>query len=197
MRTLPSATSRCERDPVELQPVLLGAREHRPSPLELPGGGMLLILAAFAPAEVAAEPVAAEQAMANYRSVFGTARLLECPPATTADQIVVCGRRREQGDPNRLPLPVEPDPGGRTRLIAGEPPRAVPGLRLGRQSCSTDGPNQQCSGGLPVFQVIFVVKKAVEALVDLTSDLKTKVRGPGRREKCRHDPDQPPACGSV
>jgi hypothetical protein len=110
-------------------------------------------------------PGSAEHAMANYRAVFTHADSLSCRAEAAPDQVVVCGRRG-QTDPHRLPLPVELQLGDRTRLIPGEPPRATPALRHGQPSCSTVGPNQRCSGGLPVFQVIYVLSKAVEAVVD-------------------------------
>ena len=113
----------------------------------------------------AVEPVGVDSAMLAYRSMFVDTARLDCP-APNRDEVVVCAPRHGGPDPNRLPLPLEAAPGERARLMAGEAPPGAPALRLGRESCSAVGPYQRCSGGLPVFQVIYVMKEAVEAIVD-------------------------------
>ncbi|HEX8262197.1 MAG TPA: hypothetical protein VF547_04925, partial [Allosphingosinicella sp.] len=71
----------------------------------------------------AAAPLTAEQAVEaqqdQVRQAVGTA---PCARDSGAGDIVVCGRRGP--DPNRLPLPVEPAPGERVRMLPGELPRA-------------------------------------------------------------------------
>jgi hypothetical protein len=104
-----------------------------------------------------AGPVAtAEEALARQQASVRAGLGLDCERG--AGEIVVCGRGGP--DPNRLPLPVTPEPGDRN---AGEPPDAAEALALSRQRCTTVGPNQQCSGGLPILPIAFwLVQKAVE-----------------------------------
>jgi hypothetical protein len=120
-------------------------------------------LTAFLAASAAtAQVLTAEEALENYRAAFDSVSVLDCPESSDPDAIVVCGRRPGAPDPNRLPLPVQPLPGDR---VAGEAISSVEAAGT-REKCSTVGPNQQCGGGLPVFQVIGVAVKAVQALVD-------------------------------
>ena len=70
-----------------------------------------LLLAAPAPSTTA------EQAMRNYRAMFGATGPAACPEAGDADAIVVCGRRLREP---RLPLPIQREPGEIVRH-AGEP----------------------------------------------------------------------------
>jgi hypothetical protein len=136
--------------------------------MSLPGGAdkaVLGVALAMLAQGFAAEPAGADAAMLAYRSMFAETARLDCP-AASRDEVVVCAPRQGETDPNRLPLPFEPAPGDRARLMAGEAPSGTPALRLGRESCSAVGPYQRCSGGLPVFQVIYVMKEAVEAIVD-------------------------------
>jgi hypothetical protein len=114
--------------------------------------------ASIAPAQA---PLTADEAMETYRAAFHSPDQLECPRGEDAD-IVVCGRRREGPAPERLPLPVAPDPGTR---VVGEPVGTVEAAGA-RETCSTVGPNQNCGGGLPVFAivgaVVQVMAKAIE-----------------------------------
>ena len=65
-----------------------------------------------------AEPLTAEQAIETYRATFEPVSALECPKPTDEEEIVVCGRRPGQADPNRLPIVPPRDAGAR---IPGEP----------------------------------------------------------------------------
>lgn len=68
----------------------------------------------------AAEPaVTAEQALQTYRRTFQPTRELDCPTSGPGD-IVICGRPADAIDPNRLPLPIEREPGEIVRHV-GEP----------------------------------------------------------------------------
>ena len=111
--------------------------------------------AALIPAALAAAPPAtAEEALTRQRS--GLQRSLDCDRG--GGDIVVCGRQGP--DPNRLTLPVEPEPGARH---AGEPPAPGEALALSAQKCTTVGPNQQCSGGLPLIPIaIWLVQTAIK-----------------------------------
>jgi hypothetical protein len=60
--------------------------------------------------------VTAEQVLSAHRAAFKPPRELDCPKRE--DEIVVCARREGDPQPERLPLPVEREPGAR---IAGEP----------------------------------------------------------------------------
>lgn len=114
--------------------------------------------ASLAPAQA---PLTADQAMETYRRAFQAPDQLDCPRGEDED-IVVCGRRTDGADSNRLPLPVAPDPGTR---VAGEPVGAVEAAGT-RETCSTVGPNQNCGGGLPVFAVVGMLAKVAAQLVN-------------------------------
>ena len=84
-----------------------------------------LLLAVAQAAAPPTSPVTAEQAMATYRQTFDAVPTTRCAAAEGTEEVVVCGRRAEA---DRLPLPVEPEPGAPVRLVPGESPRAsVPG----------------------------------------------------------------------
>jgi hypothetical protein len=92
-----------------------------------------LLLLAFVPAAAPAQSLTAEQAIAEQRrQVMGAGRSgtrsAECAASQTADEIVVCGRG--DSDRHRLPLPVEPVPGERQRML-GEPPTGTAALGAG------------------------------------------------------------------
>ena len=105
----------------------------------------------------AAPPASAEEALARQQASLRSSLGLDCD--REAGEIVVCGRPGP--DPNRLPLPVEPEPGAR---IAGEASDPEASLALTNRKCTTVGPNQQCSGGLPILGIaLFLVQTAVTA----------------------------------
>lgn len=104
----------------------------------------------------AAPPASADEALARQQASLRSS--LDCD--RDSGEIVVCGRQGP--DPNRLPLPVEPEPGAR---IAGEAATPREALALTVQKCTTVGPNQQCSGGLPILGIaFFIVQTAVKAI---------------------------------
>jgi hypothetical protein len=95
-----------------------------------------------APAQ-SASTATAEELVAAYNgrihdamgSVAGARR---CPrDAGGDDAIIVCGRVDDAR--MRLPLPVQPEPGARPRLVAGEVPSATGALSVGRACCETGG----------------------------------------------------------
>jgi hypothetical protein len=113
---------------------------------------------AAAPA-AAAPPLTAEEALARQQSSLRSGLGLACDRG--AGEIVVCGRQGP--DPNRLPLPVEPEPGARN---AGEPVDPSETLALSDQKCTTVGRNPHCSGGLPILGIaLFIVQTVVKAAV--------------------------------
>jgi hypothetical protein len=115
-----------------------------------------VLLGAAAPAS-AAPPATAEQALARQQESLRSAIGVDCDRG--GGDIVVCGRSGP--DPNRLPLPLPPEPGARH---AGEPPDPVEALALNAEKCTTVGPNQQCGGGLPVIPIaIWLVQTAIKA----------------------------------
>jgi hypothetical protein len=65
-----------------------------------------------------AEPLTAEQAIEAYRETFEPVSALDCPKPSDEEEIIVCGRRPGQADPNRLPI-VPPRAAG--ARIPGEP----------------------------------------------------------------------------
>ena len=121
----------------------------------------LPLLLAFAASPAAAQQaVTAEEALANARRTFVPTAELDCPRASDPEEIVVCARQGP--DPYRLPLPVPPEPGSR---VAGEAPSGTDVLAAAEDPCTTVGPNQRCSGGLPVLGIaIFVAKAVVNAV---------------------------------
>ena len=115
---------------------------------------LLLALGAAGPA--AAAP-AADEALESYSRSFPSLAELDCPRGANGE-IVVCGRRDDGPNPDRLPLPVEPEPG---RRLQGETVSAVQAAGV-REKCSTVGPNQNCGGGLPVFAIAVTIAKIVK-----------------------------------
>jgi hypothetical protein len=124
-----------------------------------------MLIGAFllgAAAPVATPPTTADQALARQQAGLRATIGLDCDRFRDSGDIVVCGRQGP--DPNRLPLPVPPEPGART---AGEPPAPAEALALGAEKCTTVGPNQQCSGGLPIIPIaIWLVQTAVKVARD-------------------------------
>ena len=121
--------------------------------------GLAMAAAAMAAAPApAAPPLSADEALARQRSSLRSGLGLVCD--RDSGEIVVCGRQGP--DPNRLPLPVPPEPGAR---IAGEPADPSEALALSAEKCTTVGPNQQCSGGIPILPIaIWLIQTAVKAI---------------------------------
>ena len=118
-----------------------------------------LLAGAGVPAS-AAPPATAEEALARQQAGLQRSLGMDCDRG--GGDIVVCGRQGP--DPNRLPLPVEPEPGARH---AGEPPDPMEALALGDGKCSTTGPNQICSGGLPLIPIaIWLLQTAIKVAKD-------------------------------
>ena len=116
----------------------------------------IVLLPGAAAAAPPAPPATAEEALARQQAGLQRSLGLDCDRG--GGDIVVCGRQGP--DPNRLPLPVPPEPGARH---AGEPPDPGEALALGAEKCTTVGPNQQCSGGLPIIPIaIWLVQTAVK-----------------------------------
>ena len=110
----------------------------------------------------AASTATAEELVATYNgriheamgSVDGARR---CPRDAGADDaIVVCGRNDDSR--MRLPLPVQPEPGARRRLIAGEVPSATGALSVG-QACCGGG------GGINLLGVASAVARGVDRIL--------------------------------
>jgi hypothetical protein len=120
---------------------------------------MTALFLALVPASgtTAAEPLADEYDIAALRPLAD----LDCPDGSGTDEIVVCGRKPGDSDRYRLPLPIEPTPGQRTR---GEPLTAVE-VAGKRETCSTVGPNQNCGGGLDIIGIAAMVAVGVAKVV--------------------------------
>jgi hypothetical protein len=121
--------------------------------------GLAMAAAALVSApSLAAPPPSADDALARQQASLRSSLGLDCD--RSAGEIVVCGRRG--ADPNRLPLPVPPEPGART---SGEPADPSEALALSAEKCTTVGPNQQCGGGLPILPIaIWLVQTAVKVI---------------------------------
>ena len=122
--------------------------------------GLAIAAAALvcAPAS-AAPPLSAEEALAHQQSSLRSGLGLDCDRG--AAEIVVCGRQGP--DPNRLPLPVAPEPGARR---SGEPVDPSETLALSAEKCTAVGRDQQCSGGIPILGIaLMIVQTVVKAAV--------------------------------
>ena len=120
---------------------------------------MTTMLALFLAAQsTATAPATAEQLLHNHgRDLDGGLRL-NCGRGGEGDEIVVCGRRRRERDPNRLPLPVAPEPGER---VAGHVP-------TGGEAMAADGCLRLCQKGVtvPLLEIPGFIVDLVEKLKD-------------------------------
>ena len=123
-----------------------------------------MALAAFAlaamPAAGAGQSITAEQAIEKSREAFTPVAEIDCPKPGPDEEIVVCARPGP--DPNRLPL-YAPAAG---RRIPGEPLSPGAAMAAGSSPCTTVGPNQRCSGGLPVLGILMAAGKALVKAID-------------------------------
>jgi hypothetical protein len=115
---------------------------------------LFALLAAAAGPASALPPATADEALARQQSGLQRSLGLDCDRA--GGEIVVCGRLGP--DPNRLPLPVPPEPGARR---SGEPPDPGEALALSAEKCTPVGQNQQCSGGLPILGIAMMIVQTV------------------------------------
>jgi hypothetical protein len=116
---------------------------------------MAAVLAAAAAS--AAPPLTAEEALARQHSSLRSGLGLDCDRGSA--EIVVCGRTGP--DPNRLPLPVQPEPGARR---SGEPVDPSETLALSAETCTAVGRNPRCNGGLPILGIaVMIVQTVVKA----------------------------------
>lgn len=116
--------------------------------------GLATMAAALAAFPAAAQPLSAEQALARQQSSLRSGLGIGCDRGSA--QIVVCARQGP--DPNRLPLPVQPEPGDRR---SGEPVDPSETLALSAQTCTTVGRNPRCSGGLPILAIAAMIAQTV------------------------------------
>ena len=119
--------------------------------------GLAIAAAALALASTSAPaepPLSAEEALARQQSSLRSGLGLDCDRGEA--EIVVCGRQGP--DPNRLPLPVQPEPGARR---PGEPVDPTATLALSAEKCTTVGRNQQCSGGIPILGIAAMIVQTV------------------------------------
>ncbi len=124
--------------------------------------GLAMAAAALAMASAqapAAPPLSAVEALARQQSALRSGLGLDCDRDSA--EIVVCGRQGP--DPNRLPLPVEPEPGARR---SGEPVDPSETLALSAETCTAVGRNPRCNGGLPILAIAaMIVQTVVKAAV--------------------------------
>ena len=122
--------------------------------------GLAMAAALASTPAIAAPPLSADEALARQQSSLRSGLGLVCD--RDSGEIVVCGRQGP--DPNRLPLPVPPDPGARN---SGEPVDPSATLALSAEQCTTVGRNPHCSGGLPILGIaLFIVQTVVKAAVE-------------------------------
>jgi hypothetical protein len=124
----------------------------------------LVALTAAPQAPAAAQgPASAETLVAEQkRGLAAALGVRRCREGAAEAEIVVCG---QADSPYRLPLPVEPLPGGRVR---GEVPSPVALTR--EETCTNIGPTRGCPSfdllaiGLMVGKI--VVEQAIEEAVE-------------------------------
>lgn len=121
-------------------------------------------LLAAPPAAGAAPPVSAERAMERYRETFQAPAALDCP-RSAGDEIVVCARRDDNPDPNRLSLPLPAVAGARTPRAPGEAPTGL------EAQASADACIDRCGTGgfsisINVIENAKRLKNVVESLLD-------------------------------
>ncbi|HEX8241806.1 MAG TPA: hypothetical protein VF574_18880 [Allosphingosinicella sp.] len=122
--------------------------------------GLAMAAALASTPAIAAPPLSADEALARQQSSLRSGLGLVCD--RDSGEIVVCGRQGP--DPNRLPLPVPPEPGARN---SGEPVDPSATLALSAEQCTTVGRNPHCSGGLPILGIaLFIVQTVVKAAVE-------------------------------
>lgn len=122
---------------------------------------MAIVAATLAPASASAAPppLSAEEALERQISSLRSGLGLGCDRDSV--DIVVCARQGP--DPDRLPLPVSPEPGARRSGEAIDPSET---LALSAEKCTAVGPNQQCGGGLPILGIAaMIVQTVVKAAV--------------------------------
>ena len=126
---------------------------------------MALILAV--PATASAQSGSVEEALARHRATIAAVAEERCADETNPlqpDEIVVCGRKSQQG--NRLPLPTEPTAGAR---VAGTLPSATDALKP--ETCSAVGPHQSCASMIPILPILVrAVELAGKAVAKLAED---------------------------
>ena len=105
---------------------------------------------AAAPAS-AQDQVTAEQALTRYREIIVPTAELDCPRG--GDEIIVCGKRKGEKSPYRLPLPVSREAGAR-----------IPGEALG------DGGGCMRLCPQPVGINLEMIFKAAKAIKDKLED---------------------------
>lgn len=122
------------------------------------GLAMAALALAATPAR-SAPPLSADEALARQQSSLRSGLGLDCDRDSA--EIVICGRRGP--DPDRLPLPVPPEPGARNSGGPADPSEA---LALSAEKCTTVGRNQQCSGGIPILGIaLYIVQTVVKAAI--------------------------------
>jgi hypothetical protein len=106
-----------------------------------------------------APPQSADEALARQQASLRSSLGLDCD--RESGEIVVCGRTGP--DPDRLPLPVPPEPGERR---SGQPVDPIDTLALSAETCTAVGRNPRCSGGIPILGIaLMIVRTVVEAAV--------------------------------
>jgi hypothetical protein len=113
----------------------------------------------FLPAAAAAQPVTADQALANYRQVIKSPSELDCPKGSE-DEIVVCaGPGQTESQRYRVPLPVSPDP--------GSPNRDVITSGMGAMRSDACQAYERCgSGGLSISVDLIRAARSAKKLVE-------------------------------
>jgi hypothetical protein len=123
------------------------------------GLAIAAVALAAAGATAAPPPPSADEAIALQQSSLRSSLGLDCDRGSA--EIVVCGRTGP--DPNRLPLPVRPEPGAR---VGGEPVDPAATLKLSAETCTPVGRNPRCNGGLPILGIaLMIVQTVVKAAV--------------------------------
>ena len=120
---------------------------------------MLGAAIALLSAQAASGPQFVEELIANSKVSLPAIGRRRCADAAEAGEIVVCGRREGEPNPNRLPLPVDPPQGERLRGEIGNGTQALAEtercLRLCHQGVRID-----------VLQAISVLGKVADRIAN-------------------------------
>ena len=113
------------------------------------------LVASAAAAPIPALPVDPDRLVAARQAELRETMRLDCPPAADEEEIVVCGAR-ETDRSYRIDPAFRTAPGSER---AGQAQRDA--LAIDSSRCTTVGPNQQCTRGLDVIGIGFMVARAV------------------------------------
>jgi hypothetical protein len=101
--------------------------------------------------------VTADEAIAMGRAQLRDMLSIDCPPGRAGDEVVVCGRRRDQSR-YRLPM-AEAQLGRGTGVRAGD--AQLHAMEANDQSCTPIGRDNGCGGGIDLIGIGFTIVRGI------------------------------------